>query len=506
MKKSSFQIILEQCIEQLQKGSSLEDCLSQYPEHREKLEPLLRTAFRLNALEETKPSDEFITASKARVLNRIREVPVESRTARQRQNSLLDTLSNLVRDFIRYPVSLRRYAVPVAVALIIVAVVSVGQLFYFRPSTSLAAPCTLNVFTGNVEIREPGTDEWQYGTNRMVLEAGTVIKTQESSHAILTFFTGSASIKLEPATELVIQQLDNGDGAKTITLTQNTGKTWSFVGPSESPETMYKVDTPSASALAAGTLFTVEVDDDGATTVVTTEGKVKVKAQDSEVLLSSMQKVKVKRGEAVPAPSSIFPPGTEIIISADSGVAASITDPSGSSTGNLESGFSYNQITGSQSIVYSDGPQIITIPEPVSGQYILLLSCEAPGTNKFSIKITSDDKEVVKYSVSLPENEQQLWLIHLNISVSNGVVENAEVGEIEVLKNKDIDDVVTVSPSIAEQEKAKSESEKKKDKEQDKKDKENKGRDNEGEDEEDRDGQSQGKPDDKEDKDNKGQD
>ncbi len=517
VKRDKFQVILEKCTEQLQKGGSLEECLSQYPEHRERLEPLLRLALRISAIEKAKPSDEFVDTSKARILSKIQQSAAESDTAQRKSRAFTDYIADMIKDAFRPPVSLRKYALPVGIVAVLAIILSVGQMFYFRPSAVLAAPCTLNVFTGNVEVQMPGTDEWLAGANRMVLEEGTSIRTQDSSHAILTFYAGSTSIKLEPSTEIIVQQLNGDEEEKNITVMQITGKTWSFVSPSESGGTVYRVDTPSASAIAQGTLFTVEIDNEGSTTIATTEGKVKVKAQDSEVIVASLQKVKVKSGEEPPEPVAVTPPLTEITISANKGIAASITDPNGSSTGVLEDGFTYNQITGSQSVLYSDGPQVITIPEPENGEYVLILSCDAPGSTKLNVLISSDDKEVYKFRVTLPASEQNLWLIHLDVSVEDGAVTDASVHDVESLNVENVDNIVTVSPTVEEQEKAKSQSDKKKDSE----DKENKGKkkddgdveteteeekDNRGQDKQDEDKGNQGQGQQDEDKGNKGQD
>ncbi|MFC1921039.1 FecR domain-containing protein [Chloroflexota bacterium] len=460
--RSDFKIILEQCIERLRQGSSIEVCLSEYPEYREKLEPLLHMVLRLSAFEEVQPSPEFMASSKERVLDRIRQIKAESQNAERNQISFIQNIYNRVSEFFQYPVSLKSYIVPASVVTILAILVSVGQFLYIRPSAILAAPCILNVFSGNVEIRAPDADEWLHGTNRMILEAGTVIKTQESSHAILTFFSGSTSVKLEPETEVIIQQLDKSDEIQTIALLQNDGKTWSFVGSSASGEINYQVNTSSASAIAMGTLFTVEIDDDGSTVVATTEGEVKVTAEDSQVLLGKLQKVTVKSGEALPSPSSIYPPVTAVTIFVENGIATSITDPNGFSTGNLESGIFYNQIIGSQSILSSEGPQVITIPEPVNGEYLLLLSCKAPGVTGFDISITSDDKEVFRYNGSFLTSQQKLWLVYLDMFVEDGIITGAAVDEVEALRNENVDEIITVSPSVKEQEKAKSESAKNK--------------------------------------------
>jgi len=63
--------ILDDCIEQIEKGSSIEACLAEYPDMREELEPLLRIALSISSIPKVQPSPEFVTLSKLRLINRI---------------------------------------------------------------------------------------------------------------------------------------------------------------------------------------------------------------------------------------------------------------------------------------------------------------------------------------------------------------------------------------------------------------------------------------------------
>ncbi len=57
---NEFETILDYCIDQMQSGTSLEECLSQFPEYRDELKPMLEMAAQLGALESPEPSVETI--------------------------------------------------------------------------------------------------------------------------------------------------------------------------------------------------------------------------------------------------------------------------------------------------------------------------------------------------------------------------------------------------------------------------------------------------------------
>ncbi len=78
-KPREFDNILDELLERLVQGESIEACLAQYPEHAAELEPLLRTA--LNTLQATdiKPRPEFRQRASYEFQTAIREMPVKER-------------------------------------------------------------------------------------------------------------------------------------------------------------------------------------------------------------------------------------------------------------------------------------------------------------------------------------------------------------------------------------------------------------------------------------------
>ena len=67
--------ILDQLLEEIKKGKSIEDCLRAYPEFAEELEPLLRLAERIEDLPKPEPNPEVVES----VLTKIREMAVKER-------------------------------------------------------------------------------------------------------------------------------------------------------------------------------------------------------------------------------------------------------------------------------------------------------------------------------------------------------------------------------------------------------------------------------------------
>ena len=58
---NEFETILDYCIDQMQEGKSLEECLTQFPEYRDELKPMLDMAIQLGELESPEPSVETIS-------------------------------------------------------------------------------------------------------------------------------------------------------------------------------------------------------------------------------------------------------------------------------------------------------------------------------------------------------------------------------------------------------------------------------------------------------------
>ncbi|MFC2122293.1 FecR domain-containing protein [Bacteroidota bacterium] len=146
-------------------------------------------------------------------------------------------------------------------------------------------------------MKRPGSTVWETAENGTTLTTGTRIQLASSSNAILTFFNGT-TVELEPGADLVVEQLEVGSQNQptVIVLRQWFGKTWSRVAQLADPGSRYEIQTPSATIMVRGTVFTTEVDDTGTARVQTIEGLVSVSAQGEEVYLPAGQQTEVKSG------------------------------------------------------------------------------------------------------------------------------------------------------------------------------------------------------------------
>jgi hypothetical protein len=78
-KMNEFDNILDECLQRLIAGESIEACLSRYPEHTAELESLLRTAQNTLNAADIKPRPEFRDRARYQFQAAIREMPVKER-------------------------------------------------------------------------------------------------------------------------------------------------------------------------------------------------------------------------------------------------------------------------------------------------------------------------------------------------------------------------------------------------------------------------------------------
>ena len=91
--KDNFTGILELCLEQLKRGQSLGDVLAQYPDQRDRLEPLLRAALRFEEQADIQPSSEFVENLAGRLSTRHQELQATKyKRSRTGKSSLLHPL------------------------------------------------------------------------------------------------------------------------------------------------------------------------------------------------------------------------------------------------------------------------------------------------------------------------------------------------------------------------------------------------------------------------------
>ena len=424
---------LDDCLEMMSKGESIEACLAKYKNVKKQLEPLLNTALSISSLPGVVPSDKFREAASERLIARLHREANQARTVELKQGtSLLDELAITAQRLWQAVTGIKKVAVPVAFSLLVIIVASFSASNFLSPSPALASGCTLSILSGSVEVQAPEGNGKQ-GADGMTLDIGTRVRTASDASALLTFFDGS-TLKLEPGTDIEIQQLKyDEEKAITIVLKQWMGRTWSRVEKMADAGSHYEIETPSASAVVRGTLFATEVDAAGATTVATTEGLVSVEAQGEEVYVPASEQTHVESG-AVPSKSSASPPPvTQIIINVDAPAIGSVIDPSGASTGLLQGGISINQISGSRSLFTPAGKQVITIPQPRSGEYTLALRYLTEGVAHFNIQGISDGDVSFEYAGDYEGLDENGWLIHITVRIVNDRITESQVSEVKSL-------------------------------------------------------------------------
>ena len=442
--KTKLAKILDECIERIKAGESVDAVLAQRTRVREQLEPLLNAAHDVYVAPRVAPSDTFLRTLEQRLTEQYREKHATHETSVSVSKLWTARLSLAWQNLLGTVVGARRAAIPVMLALLLIIGASFGAFKFLSPSTALASQCTLSILSGKTEVQKAGTDSWYEGNDGMTLAAGARIRTLPDSHALLTFFEGS-TIKLEANTDIEIRQLEtNEQQAVNIVVKQWVGKTWSRVVKMVDPGSHYEIETPSAIAVVRGTLFTTDVNETGATKVATTEGLVSVIAQGEEVYLPGKQQTQIETG-TVPSQPTVTPnPKAELLIHTDAPAVCSVVDPTGASTGYLPSGLSFNQIPGSQSSFPADGPQVITIPQPISGEYIVAFRYITEGTANFNIQGKSDGELAFQYGGSYGALNKNGWIVRVNLHVENGLIIGSEINGVTPLGDEIPEKIVSV--------------------------------------------------------------
>jgi uncharacterized repeat protein (TIGR01451 family) len=197
-------------------------------------------------------------------------------------------------------------------------------------SNSPSALTALSISQGSVQLMKNGNSTWASMQVGSTLQVGDIIRTGDSSKAIITFFDGS-TIELEARTQIEVSSLiaGTGTGPTTILLKQQIGETISTVTKLLDPQSRYEIETPAAVAAVRGSMMGVKVDSLGRTVVTNLEGHITVTALGTEVSIPVGMQVTVNKGEAPGQPknTTTAPPTTT--------VPPTTTPPTTSSTGNM---------------------------------------------------------------------------------------------------------------------------------------------------------------------------
>jgi hypothetical protein len=434
---------LDTCLLRIGRGDSIEQCLSAYPELESELGQLLHIFTLISGRPKEVPSQDFRLRSKARLMAHIR--PSDTRERKRSQQ-----VAGGKRSVWQTIFSPRKLALPViGIVVLVVASMLFSNMFgLWSPAPVLAKPCILSTLSGSVKLQEPDSDVWVSGTDGMILDCGSRIKTASNSHALLTFFDGS-TIELEPEANIEIKEIKYRKQQDTrIIVKQLNGITWSHVSSSFKGETHFRIETPSAEVTVLGTLFAVEVDESGSTKVAAIEGSVTVSAQKQEIRLTANQQTSVDAGAAPALPITRGEALSKLIITIKLPGVASVRDPSGASTGCFPDGISFNQIKDSFLELLPDGSQLITIPQPGNGRYILAIRNTREQSVLLGIKAVSLGEVVFAHQERIGGTGDVGKIMHLNIIVRSGKIVSVDIVDVEPLINQVPEEVIVTELAV----------------------------------------------------------
>jgi hypothetical protein len=429
-------VVLDICLQRIRSGETLEQCLADFPEYRSELTGMLQTVQSLQTLKQVSPSAEFRRDSQARLLSQIRSESVRKNQGRERS---LD-LRNIGRSLVF------RTLVPVTL-VVLIALIVWAALPLFSPAPVSSNDFTLSILSGAAEVKAADSSEWKMGSDGMTLETGSSVRTAFDSAALLTFFDGSTA-KLEAGAEVLVSRSEyTGTGSPYyIELEQQTGKTWCYVlaGGEEKPQ--FAVQTPHGRAVAQGTAFSTSVENSGRTLFAVMEGAVQIKEGDREIHLAAGQQIQVGDQMALSTPQPAPPVKQEFIVSTGLQGIGSVRDPSGASTGYFPDGMSFNQITGSKSVLSPDGQQI-WVEEPASGEYVLVVRSLAGEAVPVDIQAKQEGRMVFQYAETLPATAGDGWIIRIRLDARNQPALIGKVVSLEPLFGKTPEKVI--EPDLA---------------------------------------------------------
>jgi len=141
----------------------------------------------------------------------------------------------------------------------------------------------ITAIRGAVEMKAPGTDQFEPVTEEQNARAGTIIRTGRDGHATLFWPGDGTRLRVDPGTTLTIDKCQFGKRQSTEVsqFALTVGRVWVQVVKMLSAESKFEISTPTATAGVRGTTFSIEVAPDGRTDILVYEGQVEVQAKES---------------------------------------------------------------------------------------------------------------------------------------------------------------------------------------------------------------------------------
>ncbi|MGH2492162.1 MAG: FecR family protein [Candidatus Limnocylindria bacterium] len=267
--------------------------------------------------------------------------------------------------------------------VLIVALIAVGVLIptvlVLTQQRAAGANMMLSILDGRADVARRAGNFARVADGH-VLIVGDRVRTADQSHAVVTFFDGS-TVEVEPATTITLVEATAApSGAITIQLEQALGRTWSSVQELTHANSKFEIKTPSTTATVRGTGFVTDVQASGATTVTTTDGIVEVSAQGLTIVVPAGSLTSVQPGSQ-PSPPLPGPPAQNTLrFGLHSPAYLLVVDPFGRTCGIVPAGPTViRQIPGCLATDPGIDPQLVDLPNAMTGTYSIVIDSIAPG-------------------------------------------------------------------------------------------------------------------------------
>ena len=291
------------------------------------------------------------------------------------------------------------------VRLLIVALITVGVLIpvvlVLTQQRAAAAMMMLSVLDGSADVAR-GTGAFGRAADGQVLSTGDRVRTGDQSHAVVTFFDGS-TVELEPATTVTVVGASGAPtGAITIEIEQALGRTWSSIQKLARADSKFELKTPTTVATVRGTGFITDVLASGATTITTAEGLVEVSAQGQTIAVPAGSLTTVSPGGPPSPPVPAARPQTTLRFGLHSPAYLVVIDPVGRACGIVPTGPTMvRQIPGCLATEPGVDPQLVDIPDAMTGTYSVVIETIAPGGDFVATASALDGAGILSFNYTV---------------------------------------------------------------------------------------------------------
>ena len=171
-----------------------------------------------------------------------------------------------------------------------------------------AVPCKISSVTGTVQVLKNGSTNPVNATNGMELGVGDTITTGSNGSATLTFFDGSV-MEIKASSQILVNELSTASaGSTAVSLKEQVGNTINRVAKLVDSSSKYEVETPAAVAVVRGTVFDLQVQQNGDTTVKAEQDSVSFTASGVTVTVNQGFQSSASKGGTPSTPVAIATP------------------------------------------------------------------------------------------------------------------------------------------------------------------------------------------------------